>query len=75
MDRQSALRQRTSLQSVSATIAGITVPVSFARQQGSLVGLDQVNIALPGTLKGKGEVEVMLIVDGIAANPVRITLR
>ncbi|HWQ32609.1 MAG TPA: hypothetical protein VNQ79_06980 [Blastocatellia bacterium] len=71
----SGIRQRTSLQSVSATIAGITVPVSFAGQQGSLVGLDQVNIALPGTLKGKGEVEVVLIVDGIAANPVRITIR
>ncbi|MFN7944200.1 MAG: hypothetical protein U0Z53_02390 [Blastocatellia bacterium] len=69
------IRARSSLAAVSATIAGITVPVDFAGAQGSLVGLDQINVVLPKTLKGKGEVEVVLIVDGIAANPVRITIR
>ena len=69
------IRARSSLAAVSATIAGITVPVDFAGAQGSLVGLDQINVALPKTLKGKGEVEVVLIVDGVAANPVRITIR
>ena len=69
------IRQRSSLAAVSATIAGLTVPVDFAGAQGSLVGLDQINVALPKILKGKGEVEVVLIVDGLAANPVRITLR
>ena len=31
-------------------------------------GLDQVNVKLPKSLRGRGEVDVVLTVDGVAAN-------
>lgn len=71
----SGFRQRSNLTNVSASIAGITLPAQFAGAQGELAGLDQANVLLPASLQGRGEVEVILIVDGLATNPVRVTIR
>jgi uncharacterized protein (TIGR03437 family) len=43
--------------------------------QGSLVGLDQINVLIPRSLIGRGEVDVMLTVDGKAANTVRVAIK
>lgn len=56
-------------------IGGIAAPVIFAGEQGEFAGLDQINVALPSALAGRGDVEVALTVDGKAANPVRITIK
>ncbi|MFN0124907.1 MAG: hypothetical protein ACKV2V_30755 [Blastocatellia bacterium] len=69
------LRAHTSLANVTASIGGLTVPVQFAGQQGTMVGLDQVNILLPKSLRGKGEAAVTLIADGIAANTVKVMIK
>jgi uncharacterized protein (TIGR03437 family) len=53
-------RYRRALADVSATAGGVTTPVSFAGAQGDLVGLDQANLLLPHSLKGRGEIEVRL---------------
>jgi hypothetical protein len=37
--------------------------------------LDQINVPLPASLRGSGEIEINLTVDGRAANPVRVLLR
>jgi uncharacterized protein (TIGR03437 family) len=60
---------------VSCTIGGVTVPVLYAGDQGTYPGLDQVNVQLIQALAGLGEVDVVLTVDGVASNAVRINIR
>jgi uncharacterized protein (TIGR03437 family) len=45
---------------------------SYAGPQGSFVGLDQVNVLVPRSLAGRGELDVILIVDGKPSNAVKI---
>src|SRR5258708_5713400 len=68
------IRGRTTLANVSATIGGTAVVVLFAGAQGQFPGLDQVNLMLPLTLKAKGETDVVLTVDGLVANKVRVNI-
>lgn len=68
-------RNRSSLSAVSATIGGAAPEIIFAGAQGDYVGLDQVNLRLPRVLEGRGEVEVRLTVDGIAANAVTVVIK
>ena len=60
---------------VQATVGGVNAPVLYAGPSGSSPGLDQVNIQLPASLAGKGDVNLQLIAGGIAANPVQITIQ
>jgi uncharacterized protein (TIGR03437 family) len=60
---------------VSATVGGVSAPVLYAGAQGAWVGLDQVNVLLPRELAGRGEVSVVLKVDGKAANTVTVWVR
>ncbi len=68
-------RKRSALGAVTATIGGTDAEVQFAGAQGGLAGLDQTNLRIPRTLGGRGEVEVILRVDGKAANTVRIAIK
>ena len=68
-------RNRTALSAVSATVGGVGAKVGYAGAQGTLVGLDQVNILIPATLAGKGDVSVALSVDGKMSNTVAIKIR
>lgn len=69
------VRYRTSQNNVSVKIGGIDAEVLYAGAQPSFAGLDQINVRLPGTLAGRGEVEVIVTVDGKAANPVTVSIR
>jgi uncharacterized protein (TIGR03437 family) len=60
---------------VTATIGGTSATVSYAGAQGSLTGLDQVNVLIPRSLIGRGEAAVALTVDGKVANPVTINVK
>jgi uncharacterized protein (TIGR03437 family) len=61
---------------VSATVNGINVPVSGVAAQSQFPGLDQVNIGpLPLSLQGSGSVNVVLTVNGSAANTVTVTFK
>ncbi len=68
-------RGRTSLANVAATIGGTSAAVSFAGAQGGFVGLDQANIRIPVSLAGRGDVNVVLTVDGKSTNPVLINVK
>ena len=58
---------------VTATVGGVAVPVPAALAHGDLVGLDQANLGpIPLELIGAGEVEIILVVDGVAANAVTV---
>lgn len=68
-------RFRSALSAVTARVGGAAAQINYAGAQGELIGLDQLNVLLPRSLAGRGEVEVLLTVDGKAANPVRINVR
>lgn len=65
------LRGRSEPLNASVSIGGMVLPVDFVGAQPEFVGLDQVNIRLPQSLQGKGEVDVILTVDGVTMNTVR----
>lgn len=69
------LRNRSSLSTATATIGGTSAVVSYAGAQGTYVGLDQVNIAIPRSLASRGNVDVVLSVDGQSANTVTINIK
>jgi uncharacterized protein (TIGR03437 family) len=52
----------------------VEAPVEYAGEQGA-AGLDQVNVVLPRSLAGRGEVDVVLTVEGQAANTVRVNIQ
>jgi uncharacterized protein (TIGR03437 family) len=69
------IRNRSSLANVSVTIKGVSAPVSYAGPTPGFTGLDQVNVALPLTLRGSGESNVQLTVDGQTSNVVTINIQ
>ncbi len=69
------VRGRSNPLNASVNIGSVTLPVDFAGNQNGFVGLDQINILLPPSLKGKGEVDVSLTIDGVALNTVRVRIR
>ncbi|MDX2034706.1 MAG: LamG-like jellyroll fold domain-containing protein [Blastocatellia bacterium] len=69
------LRKRSSLQTVAASIAGLALPADFAGPAPGFAGLDQINLELPRSLAGRGEANVLLTVDGAAANIVQVLFR
>jgi len=64
-------------ESVTATIGGQAAQVLYAGAQGDFAGLDQLNIELPASLAGGGlrRVEVVISVNGVAANRVTIQIK
>ena len=62
--------------SVTATVGGLSVPVTFSGAAPGFAGEDQVNIGpLPLSLAGKGSVNILLTADGQAANTVNVTIQ
>jgi uncharacterized protein (TIGR03437 family) len=57
---------------VTVRIGGMQLPALYAGAQGSLVGLDQINVAVPRSLAGRGEVDVTVTIDGKTSNPIRV---
>jgi uncharacterized protein (TIGR03437 family) len=68
-------RAVSSLSAVSVKIGGVTAEVLYAGTQGGFVGLDQMNLLLPRALAGRGEVELVVTINGQAANTVRLQIR
>ncbi len=68
-------RIRSSLSAVTVTIGGSTMEVLYAGAVPDFVGLDQANVRLSSSLKGRGEVDVVLMVDGKAANTMRVSVK
>jgi uncharacterized protein (TIGR03437 family) len=70
------IRGRASLAGVTLTIGGLPVPVGYAGAQGEFAGFDQVNAGpLPAGLVGKGNVDLVLTVDGVRANVLTVNIR
>ncbi|MBI1787903.1 MAG: VCBS repeat-containing protein [Acidobacteria bacterium] len=69
------LHFRSGLSAVRVTMGGQEAEVSYAGAQGSVLGLDQVNLRIPRTLVGRGDVDIELVADGKAANTTRIRVK
>jgi uncharacterized protein (TIGR03437 family) len=69
------IRHRSSLASVIATIGGANAEVSFAGVQVDFVGLDQINMPVPRSLGGRGEVDVLLMVESQMANAAPVNIK
>ena len=69
------IRNRSSLANVTVTIHGTNVPVLYAGLQPDFPGLDQVNVALTLNLRGSGESNVVLTVDGQTSNTVTVNIK
>jgi uncharacterized protein (TIGR03437 family) len=69
------IRGRSAMANVKARINGVDIAVPFAGAVSGLIGVDQINLPLPRSLAGSGEVNILLTIDGKAANPVRINIR
>lgn len=69
------IRGRSTLAAVTAAIGGRASNVSYAGAQPQFPGLDQVNLQISPKLAGRGSVNVVLKVDGIAANVVTVAIQ
>ncbi len=65
----------SSLSSFSVKIGGVDAQVTFAGQQGGFVGLDQLNIRMPRSLIGRGNVDVVVTVEGQTGNTVIVNVK
>ena len=61
--------------SVQASVGGVEAAVPFAGEASGFVGLDQVNLGLPRSLAGRGEISIALKIGDRAANPVTVVVR
>jgi uncharacterized protein (TIGR03437 family) len=66
---------RLALSNFQAKIGGETSEITFVGALNDFAGLDQLNLRLPGVLAGRGDVDVVLTVDGKAANTVQISIK
>jgi uncharacterized protein (TIGR03437 family) len=60
---------------VEVYIAGQPAPLQYAGAQGQYQGLDQVNVTVPTSLAGMGEVSVYLVADGKVSNMTTINIQ
>jgi uncharacterized protein (TIGR03437 family) len=68
-------RSRSSLTAATVKIGGADTEILYAGLADGFVGLDQLNARLPRSLAGRGEVDIVLTVDGKPANIVRVSFR
>jgi uncharacterized protein (TIGR03437 family) len=69
------LRFRSSLAAVSVKIGGADGQIFYAGEAPGFVGLDQIDVAIPRSLIGRGEVDVVMTVDGKVANTVKVNIK
>ncbi|MDX2033037.1 MAG: SMP-30/gluconolactonase/LRE family protein [Blastocatellia bacterium] len=69
------IRGRSALSAVGVRIGGVDAPVLYAGPQADFQGLDQINVRLPRTLAGRGEIEILLTADGQTSNAVRVNVK
>lgn len=72
----SGIRGTSSQNNVSVSLGTDAGQVTFAGAQGSLVGVDQINVRLPRTLAGRKDVPIVITTEGQATtNNVRVSFR
>lgn len=60
---------------VKAQIDGVNAEVTYAGKQPEYLGVDQINLRVPRTMAGRGEVSVKFTINGKRLNPVTVTFK
>jgi uncharacterized protein (TIGR03437 family) len=60
---------------VQCFVGGQSVPLLYAGAVAAYAGLDQVNISIPKSLAGTGDIRVYVVADGVASNVVGLNLQ
>ena len=71
----SGIRNRSSLDNVAVALNGVSLPVLYAGPAPGFAGLDLVNVSLPLNLRGTGESNVTVTVDGQTSNVVTLNIQ
>lgn len=69
------VRNRAQISDVGARIGGQLAEVQYAGAQGDYIGLDQINLKIPRTLAGHGNVSVLFSVAGRSTMPVTVNIK
>jgi uncharacterized protein (TIGR03437 family) len=62
------MRRRSSMSAVSVNIGGVVVPADYLGAHPRLMGVDQLNVKMPQSLRGRGNVNVTITIDGRVSN-------
>lgn len=68
-------RSRSNLSAVTVKIGGTDAETLYAGLADGFVGLDQLNVRAPRSMVGRGEIDLLLTVDGKTANTVKVSFR
>jgi uncharacterized protein (TIGR03437 family) len=68
------IANRPGLSSVTVTVGSQALPALYAGPTPGFAGLDQVNVALPASLKGSGTVYVTVSISGTTSNQVTLDI-
>ena len=60
---------------VQATIGGLDATVLYAGPQGVYPGVDQINVVIPQSLAGAGNVPIVVSAGGVTSNTVNVTFQ
>lgn len=71
----SGIKGNTGLSAVNVKIGGTDCEVLYAGETPGFFGLDQCNVRIPRSLDRRGDVDVVLTVNGKIANTVRINIK
>ena len=69
------IRLRSALSTVNVKIGGTDVEVLYASAAPGFIGLDQINIRLTRSFIGRGEVDVLMMVEGKTTNKTILNFR
>lgn len=59
---------------IRGLIGGMEIPIEYFGGVDRFAGLDQINLRLPPSLKGRGLVDVTIVINGVSSNAVTIDL-
>ena len=68
-------RQRSDLANVAVSVKGAAQQVVYSAAHADFAGLDQTNVLLNRNLAASGDANVVMTVDGVAANTVKINFK
>ncbi len=71
----SGFKGNSGLPSVNVKIGGTDCEVLYAGEAPGFFGLDQCNVRIPRSLGGRGDVDLVMTVNGKVANTVRINIK
>jgi uncharacterized protein (TIGR03437 family) len=61
--------------SVQVTVGNVSLPVAYAGAQPTTPGLDQINVPLPSSLQGRGQLVLTISMDGQTTNMVQMAFQ